>query len=68
MQGQHDFSFHNNHIDERHLEPTVNVSKYVNDNDHRRMTSLMPTDQMHLSLRNDNLPNLAYTERLAYHF
>lgn len=43
---QSEFSFHNNHINERHLEPVFNMSRNVPNNDYGQMTNSMPRDQM----------------------
>lgn len=43
---QSEFSFHNNHINERHLEPVFNMSRNVPNNDYGQMTSSMSKDRM----------------------
>ncbi|KAF1001740.1 uncharacterized protein LOC141703631 isoform X2 [Apium graveolens] len=43
---QSEFSFHNNHISERHLEPGFSMSRNVPNNDYGQMTNSMPKDRM----------------------
>lgn len=46
LQSQSEFSFHNNHISERHLEPVFSMSRNGPNNDYGQMTNSMPKDRM----------------------
>lgn len=56
LQSQSEFSFQNNHISERRLEPVFNMSRNVPNNDYGQMTNSMPKDR--IVSNSDRLDNI----------